>query len=168
MTELEKDEIERQAAEKLGLNDLLRLVWEKSRPHRWGFLLGVFALSFSFFLIASKTKSPALEFQTSGSPPRPAATPGGPLPLPQAVLGTESAQIKVGAKSKGSTKTNKINLNTASARELEALPSLGPVIAGRIIEFRQRRGPFKRVEDLDAVKGIGPKMIEKIRPFVDF
>jgi competence protein ComEA len=56
-----------------------------------------------------------------------------------------------------------INVNTASQGELELLPGIGPALAKRIIEFRTTRGTFKRVDDLDAVKGIGPKILERIR-----
>ena len=56
----------------------------------------------------------------------------------------------------------RINVNTATAAELEALPGIGPIIAGRIIEGR----PYRSVEELDRVKGIGKKRLEEIRPFV--
>lgn len=57
-----------------------------------------------------------------------------------------------------------INLNTASQAEIEALPGVGPTLAARIIEAR----PFTNPADLDRVKGIGPKMIEKITPYLRF
>ncbi len=60
----------------------------------------------------------------------------------------------------------KIDLNAATRAELEALPGVGPELAKRIIEFRESRGPFKSVEQLDNVKGFGPKLMEKIRPLV--
>jgi competence ComEA-like helix-hairpin-helix protein len=50
-----------------------------------------------------------------------------------------------------------VNLNTARQYELEALPGIGPVIARRIIQFRERRGGFKTVGQLREVPGIGPK-----------
>jgi competence ComEA-like helix-hairpin-helix protein len=59
-----------------------------------------------------------------------------------------------------------INLNTATAAELELLPSVGPAVAQRIIEHRAAHGPFKRVEDLDNVKGIGPRTLDKLRDLV--
>ena len=54
----------------------------------------------------------------------------------------------------------RINVNTATEAELEALPGVGPVIARRIIEGR----PYRSVEDLERVKGIGKKRLEEIRP----
>lgn len=59
-----------------------------------------------------------------------------------------------------------LDLNRASATDLEAVPGLGPVLAGRIVEFRQQQGPFRRLDDLLQIKGIGPKLLEKIRPYV--
>lgn len=59
-----------------------------------------------------------------------------------------------------------VNINKATQAELELLPGIGPALAGRIIEHRTLRGAFRRVEDLDAVKGIGPKMLERLRPLV--
>lgn len=64
----------------------------------------------------------------------------------------------------GSTATEtKININTASAEELTALPGIGPSYAQRIVEHREKNGPFKKVEDLLNVRGIGEKTFEKIR-----
>jgi len=54
------------------------------------------------------------------------------------------------------------SLNTASRAELEALPGIGPALAARI----EARRPFRRVEELDAVKGIGPKKLAALRPLV--
>ena len=56
----------------------------------------------------------------------------------------------------------RINVNTATAAELEALPGVGPVIARRTIEGR----PYRSVDDLKRVKGIGKKRLEEIRPLV--
>ena len=50
-----------------------------------------------------------------------------------------------------------LNLNTATVQQLEALPGVGPVLAKRIVEFRQKKGGFKRVEELLAVPGISEK-----------
>ncbi|HDR00452.1 MAG TPA: helix-hairpin-helix domain-containing protein [candidate division WOR-3 bacterium] len=59
-----------------------------------------------------------------------------------------------------------VNVNAASGYELEALPGIGPVIAGRIIAYRDKHGPFRRVEQLLRVSGIGPKRLEAIVEYV--
>ena len=59
-----------------------------------------------------------------------------------------------------------IDLNNATALELETLPGIGPVMAGRIISHREANGPFASVEDVENVPGIGPKTLESIRPLV--
>lgn len=63
-----------------------------------------------------------------------------------------------------STYVRIININTASAAELELLPGIGPALAGRIIEYRQSHGAFRTVEDLTNVRGIGEKTLERLRP----
>jgi competence protein ComEA len=56
-----------------------------------------------------------------------------------------------------------IDLNRASAAELEALPGIGPVLAQRICEHRRREGPFRTVDELRAVRGVGPRLLERVR-----
>ena len=59
-----------------------------------------------------------------------------------------------------------VNLNTATAGQLQSLPGIGPKKAGAIVSYRTKHGPFKRVDDLVKVKGIGPKTLAKLRPLV--
>ena len=60
-----------------------------------------------------------------------------------------------------------LNINTASAEELETLPNIGARMAQRIVDYREQYGKFASVNALQNVKGIGAKALEKLRPFVD-
>jgi comEA protein len=60
--------------------------------------------------------------------------------------------------------TEIININTAEKQNLVKLPKIGIVTAERIIRFRDDYGPFKSLDDLLKVKGIGPKTLEKLKP----
>lgn len=87
---------------------------------------------------ASIQPSPATSpHQPKTSPPQPTLDPSRPIPL-----------------------------NTADAPTLELLPGVGPVLAQRIIAYRNEIGGFRSVDDLLDVKGIGEKTLEKIRPYV--
>jgi competence protein ComEA len=60
-----------------------------------------------------------------------------------------------------------ININTASAAELEELPHVGPVLARKIIDHRNRYGAFRRAEHLLAVEGVSEKRYRELREFID-
>ncbi|KAA3609867.1 MAG: helix-hairpin-helix domain-containing protein [Calditrichaeota bacterium] len=59
-----------------------------------------------------------------------------------------------------------ININTASQKELEKLPRIGPATAKNIINYRTANGTFKTIKEITKVKRIGPKTLEKIKPFI--
>jgi len=59
-----------------------------------------------------------------------------------------------------------VDINAASAAELEALPGIGPVLAGRIVQWRTDNGPFSDVEILGEVSGIGDALLAQIRPLI--
>jgi len=59
-----------------------------------------------------------------------------------------------------------VNINTATQAELETLPGIGPVKAGDIIAYRTQNGPFKTIEDLLGVKGIGTKTFESLESLI--
>jgi competence protein ComEA len=59
-----------------------------------------------------------------------------------------------------------VNVNTATSEQLQLLPGIGPALAERIIEFREANGPFEKVDELVAVRGIGDKSLAKLRPYV--
>ena len=78
----------------------------------------------------------------------------------------QSAQVNSPSPSAKSAGTNKININTASAEELETLPGIGPVLAQRIIDYRTEHGLFSGTEEIQNVSGIGSKTYEKMLPYL--
>ena len=62
--------------------------------------------------------------------------------------------------------SGKININAASVEQLEMLPGIGTKTAQSIVEFRSQNGPFKKVEDLISVKGIGDKTLEGVKSYI--
>jgi len=89
----------------------------------------------------------------------PRASPGGAASVPGLVPGATAA---------GSTGVAgaKINVNTATESQLEALPGIGPVLAQRILDYRTQHGPFPTVDALDDVSGIGPATLADLRDLV--
>ena len=75
-----------------------------------------------------------------------------------APAGTEPAPETVS----GPTEPSVVNINTATAAQLETLPGIGPVLAGRIVAYREKNGPFQATEELTKVKGIGEAKLEEI------
>ncbi len=85
-----------------------------------------------------------------------------------APTGSRASAPRVGARlaaSKPSLLTP-LDVNTANAEALQALPGIGPTLAGRIVAHRDTHGPFVKPDELLQVPGIGPKRWERIRPLV--
>ncbi len=59
-----------------------------------------------------------------------------------------------------------VNINTATAAELEALPHIGPAMAQRIVDYREAHGPFETLEALQNVSGVGPTIFAQVRPYI--
>ena len=59
-----------------------------------------------------------------------------------------------------------VNLNTATAEQLETIPGVGTAMAERIIEYREKNGAFKKVEELMNVRGVGEKSFLKMKPLI--
>jgi competence protein ComEA len=86
------------------------------------------------------------------------------IALGGAVLGAQSSAARRSAAD--AQPGPALNLNTATAAQLEALPGIGKATADRIIEYRQKIGGFKKVEELMNVRGIGEKSFLTLKPLI--
>ena len=71
-----------------------------------------------------------------------------------------------GAATPGAPGVKRVNINTATLAELETLPKIGPGLAQRIIDYRTQNGPFKKLEDLKNVSGIGDAIFEAVKNLI--
>ena len=76
------------------------------------------------------------------------------------------AADSVGQAAGASVIAGKIDINSADEEMLTTLPGVGPKMATRINDYRKANGPFRSVDDLLNIKGIGPKVLDKLKPFV--
>jgi competence protein ComEA len=77
-----------------------------------------------------------------------------------------SAQSKAPAPKPAATIAAPVNLNTATAEQLATIPGVGPKMAERILDYRQKNGGFKKIEDLMNVSGVGEKSFLKMKPLI--
>jgi comEA protein len=75
-----------------------------------------------------------------------------------------AAQVR--AETKHAPPAHSIDLNSATVEQLQQVPGIGPGTAKAIVNFRQKSGPFQKVEDLLAIKGISKARFEKMRPYL--
>jgi competence protein ComEA len=61
----------------------------------------------------------------------------------------------------------RVAINTADADTLRLFHGVGPALANNIVTFREQHGPFQTIEELDYVPGIGPRTLQRIRPWID-
>ena len=109
------------------------------------------ALAGALWLVVAPAPSPGVEIYlpgTDGAAAGPVSDPDTSGDVPDALPSGEA----------------RININTATADELTALPGIGEVLAARIVDHREHNGPFERLDQIMAVSGIGPKTYEKLRP----
>jgi competence protein ComEA len=74
-----------------------------------------------------------------------------------------AAQQKGSGRAASKAPAGVVNINTASAADLEGLPGIGAKTAARIVEYRQKNGPFKKIEELMNVRGVGEKNFLKLK-----
>ena len=77
----------------------------------------------------------------------------------------QGAKPAAAAKARATT-TEPVNLNAATAAQLQTLPGVGAGTAQRIVDYRQKNGSFKKIEELMNVKGIGEKSFLKLKPLI--
>lgn len=83
----------------------------------------------------------------------------------RAQLSGQSKEV-AGAETSVQSETDKININAATAAELDKLPSIGPVYAAAIVAYRDKIGVFQSIEEIKNVKGIGDKTFEKLKDLI--
>lgn len=82
------------------------------------------------------------------------------------LLAQAAGEVRAGSMPSAATATRPIDLNAATARDLEALPGIGARTAQRILEYRQKAGGFRKIEELMNVRGIGEKSFLRLKPLV--
>ena len=116
---------------------------------------------------APESPSPSLHVETAEKEPSPpvhaASPPAAGVTAAQATTAVTPPRPHVKPASRG---RSRVDPNRATLEDLQTLPGIGPVLARRLVERRTTHGPFRRLEDLLDVKGIGKKRLDQLRPFV--
>jgi competence protein ComEA len=88
------------------------------------------------------------------------------LAIALAMLSADSGALAANDAGRAGAASSRVNVNTASIDELQVLPGIGESRARAIVERRQSQGAFQSVEQLTEIRGIGPAMVERLRPLV--
>lgn len=142
-------------------------------------LAGLFLLGLGVRAVQQHPALPPLAAEATASPmavnralaASAVVPPGAGAPLAQAAIGSDAtAEAPAVRTAERRPKANRpiprLNLNTATAAQLELLPRVGPKMAERIVAYRSTHGGFRKVQDLLAVKGIGEKTLALLEPHV--
>src|SRR5262245_58603163 len=108
-----------------------------------------------------------LTSSTADAGPRTVARPAAPAPATAPERGDAAEDDAPAPRAGKKTVTGKLNLNTATADQLQLLPGVGPAKAERVVAWRGKFGGFKRVADLRKVKGFGYKSLKKLELYLD-
>ncbi len=130
---------------------------------RWiaaAFLAGVAGTSLLWSLTTNRQSPPLISPATASQ-----AT---PTTAPADATAPQATRSPATATPAASPTTAGLNINTATQAQLESLPQVGPATAKAIIAWRETHGAFRTLSDLDKVRGIGPRTIEKLRPLIRF
>ena len=145
-------------------------VREKSYRIPWEFVLAPFLVLIILLILLLTSgalhRETPVGYASSGSVKElsteaPATPTEGALPQP-----TVEASPVPDITGQPKTTAGKVNINKAGLEELMSLPYIGEVKARAILDYRNTHGPFKSIDELENIKGIGPKTLEKLRPLV--
>ena len=136
-----------------------RLVYRRQELAVLGLLLGSALVGFG--VEALHRRAPALLERLEAEPERPLARPRGDRSRSPHRITADREAAPAPA-----SDAPRLDLNAAPTSALERLPGIGPRLARRIVEERERTGPFRSAQDLRRVRGIGPKTVETLAPLV--
>jgi len=92
--------------------------------------------------------------------------PSVPALVGEGEIGVERAVQSLDLAAIDSSNSTLVDINAASATDLDALPGIGPTLAGRVIRYREEHGPFSTIEELMNVQGIGTATLDKMRGLI--
>jgi len=119
-----------------------------------GYFMGSRTVKGTFTIQTESVGEPVYAAGPSASPSAPESVPPSPSPSPEPSAGQDEEGGLL------------VNINTASSEELQLLPQIGPVLAQRIIDYRESFGGFGSADDIMAVSGIGEAVFEKLKPYI--
>jgi competence protein ComEA len=117
-------------------------------------------------VVVPRIIQPAYPFPQAGRPSSVKPPPGGTRPVADAPARgrTHPKPAKLPSKGEGGEHDRTVNVNTATAADLDRLPGIGPVLARRIVAYREQQGLYRRLDELLNVEGFGRKLLQRLEP----